>query len=160
MEAILKNAKQFIADILDLHPPANLKSILDDLNPLASSIGSKICEDASASEKNSFFASITTVNKRLKAIKPKLKRQQLIEMSLFESLQKNLKDLQNIAYRYNLLTGKGIKATSLIKSLDACRFWTTSFGEVIFFEISSRDTHGNSFFSGCRGRLGRVDFRL
>ena len=159
MEAILKNAEHFIADILDLHPPANLKSILDDLNRLASSIGSKICEDAAASEKNSFFASITTVNKRLKAIKPKLKRQQLIEMSSMESLQKNLKDLQNISYRYNLLTGKGIKATSLIKNLDACRFWT-SFGEVVFFEISSRDTQRKSFCSGCRGRLGRVDFRL
>ena len=160
MEAILKNVTEFIADVLYLRPAANLKSILDDLKPLVSSIGSKICEDAAASEKNSFFASITTVNKRLKAIKSKLKRQQLIEMSSIESLQKNLKDLQNVAYRYNLLTEKGIRATSLIKNLDACRFWTKSFREVIFFEISARDTQRKSFCSGCRGRLGRVDFRL
>ena len=164
MEAVLKNFKDLTRAIYedrDLRPPANLKLILDGLNETVSSVGLKICQDAATSEKNNFCASLKTVNKRLKTIKSKMKRQQSIEVASIDSLRKNLKDLQNVAYRHDSTAGRGITATSLIKTTVACKFWTESFGEVIFPHSNEmRCVSQSVVLSGCRGRLGQVDISI
>ena len=150
----LESFENFEAAISDLLPPENLKSVLDGLKSSVSGERARLRKDATAIENSSFCTTLATVNKRLKTIKSRLKRNHLVEMSWMEALQKNLKDLQNIAFRQSTSTEKGITVTSLIKNTAARDFWTTSFGEVIFPHSNERRCEGRSVLSGCRGRVG------
>ena len=119
----LERFENFEAAILDLLPPENLKSVLDGLKSSVSGERALLRKDAkSAIENSSFCKTLATVNKRLKTIKSRLKRNHLVEMSWIEALQKNLKDLQNIAFRHSTSTEKGITVTSLIKNTAARDF--------------------------------------
>eukprot|EP00118_Oscarella_pearsei_P023210 m.274582 g.274582 ORF g.274582 m.274582 type:complete len:198 (+) comp40586_c1_seq23:54-647(+) len=104
------------------------KRLVDDLASAVDDISSKLQDESSSEEETRAFAeTIKTANKRLSKIKVNLERNQPIPNHYVESLMKLLQDLQSKAFRYTSTTGSGISADSLIRNVEARKFWTDSF---------------------------------
>ena len=127
-KSVLNNFESLVEDIKSLKMTTPALHIIKAVEEAVEFVA-KATRNKPTEEQKHFLELMKTLNKRLKRIKPKLKRHRSLDAAEMETVEKLLDDLHHISFRYNY-KGGAPTASSLIETPSARNFWNDAFDEV------------------------------